>query len=71
MMGEVLAVWGMFYPFHQGRIHIVPEFEQSVIEGDIFFQGHVSVFVFVRAACILFFDKDIKRLIKQLKQSEN
>ncbi len=71
VMGEVLAVWGMFYPLHQGSIDIQPEFEQSVIEGEFSFQGFVSVFVFVRAACILFFDKDIKHLIKQLKRSEN
>lgn len=71
VMGEVLAVWGMFYPLHQGNIDIRPEFEQSVIEGEFTFQGLVSVFVFARAACILFFDKDIKHLIKQLKRSEN
>lgn len=71
VMGEVLAVWGMFYPLHQGNINIEPEFEQSVIEGVFSFQGLVSVFVFARVVCILFFDKDIKHLIKRLKRSEN
>lgn len=70
VMGEVLAVWGMCYPLHQGNIDIQPEFEQSVIEGDISFRGAVNLFVFVRAVCILFFDKDIKHLIKHLKRSE-
>lgn len=70
VMGEVLAVWGMCYPLHQGNIDIQPEFEQSVIEGDISFRGVVNLFVFVRAVCILFFDKDIKHLIKHLKRSE-
>lgn len=70
VMGEVLAVWGMLYPLHQGNIDIQPEFEQTVMEGDFSFQGHVSAFVFVRAACILFFDKDIKRLFKHLRRSE-
>lgn len=68
VMGEVLAVWGMFYPLHLGNINIQPEFEQSVMEGDFSFQGHVNAIIFVRAACILFFDKDIKRLIKYLKR---
>ncbi|MDE7417938.1 MAG: hypothetical protein K2N44_16815 [Lachnospiraceae bacterium] len=68
VMGEVLAVWGMFYPLHLGNIDIQPEFDHSVIEGDFSFQGHVSAVVFARAACILFFDKDIKRLIKHLKR---
>lgn len=70
VMGEVLAVWGMFYPLHLGNIAIQPEFEQSVVEVDLSFQGHVSAVVFVRAACILFFDKDIKRLIRHLRHSE-
>jgi len=71
VMGEVLAVWGMFYPFHQGNIDIQPEFEQAVLEGNFSFRGRVSVFVFARAVCILLFDKDIKRLLKQLRRSEN
>lgn len=70
MMGEVLAVWGMFYPVHQGNIDIQPEFDHAVMEGDFFLQGHISVFVFVRVACVLFFDKDIKHLIRQLKCSD-
>lgn len=70
VMGEVLAVWGMFYPLHLGNIDLQPEFEQSVMEGDFSFQGHVSVAVFVRAACILFFDRDFKCLLKHLKRSE-
>ena len=68
VMGEVLAVWGMLYSLHLGNIDIQPEFDHSVIEGDFSFQGHVNAVVFARAACILFFDKDIKRLIKHLKR---
>lgn len=70
VMGEVLAVWGMFYPLHLGKIDIQPEFEQAVMEGEVSFQGRVSVFVFARAACILFFDRDIRLLIKHLKRGE-
>ncbi|MDE7031369.1 MAG: hypothetical protein K2P63_15600 [Lachnospiraceae bacterium] len=69
VMGEVLAVWGMFYPLHQGNIDIQPEFDRTVMSGDASFRGRICVFVFVRAACVLFFDKDIKRFIKHLKRS--
>ena len=71
VMGEVLAVWGMLYPLHMGNIDLQPEFEQSVMEGDFSFRGHVSVAVFVRVACSLFFDKDFKRLLKHLRRSED
>lgn len=70
VMGEVLAVWGMFYPLHQGNIDIQPEFDQTVMEGSFSFRGRVSVFVFARAACILFFDRDIRQLIRQLKNHQ-
>lgn len=71
VMGEVLAIWGMCYPLHMGNIDLQPEFGQSVMEGDFSFRGHVSVAVFVRVACILFFDKDFKRLLRHLRRSEN
>lgn len=69
IMGEVLAVWGMLYPWHLGNIDIQPEFDDSVIEGTFLFKGYVSVYVFVWTACVLFFDKDIKLLIKHLKRN--
>ncbi|MDE6911291.1 MAG: hypothetical protein K2P44_12600 [Lachnospiraceae bacterium] len=70
VMGEVLAVWGMFYPMHQGNIDIQPEFDQSVIEGSFFLKGCISVFVFVKVACVLYFDKNLKLLIRHLKRNK-
>lgn len=70
VMGEVLAVWGMLYPMHLGKIDIQPEFDKVVMEADFSFRGRISVFVFVRTACILFFNKNIKSLLKQLKREE-
>ena len=70
VMGEVLAVWGMLYPIHLGSIDIQPEFDKVVMEGDFSFRGRISVFVFVRTACVLFFNRDIKGLLKQLKREE-
>lgn len=69
VLGEILAVWGMLYPFHQGRIDIVPEFGQTILEGDILLKGKISLFVYLKVALILFFDKNIKQLIKQTKRS--
>ena len=69
VLGEILAVWGMLYPFHQGRVDIVPEFGQTILEGDILLKGKISLFVYLKVALILFFDKNIKQLIKQIKRS--
>ena len=60
----------MLYPIHLGSIDIQPEFDKVVMEGDFSFRGRISVFVFVRTACVLFFNRDIKGLLKQLKREE-
>ncbi len=67
-LGDIIAVWGMLYPFHQGRVNIQPEFEQTIIEGDFSFKGRISLFVFVRTALVIFFDKNIRGFYRQLKR---
>lgn len=67
-LGDIMAVWGMLYPFHQGRVNIQPEFEQTIIEGDFSFKGRISLFVFVRTALVIFFDKNIRGFYRQLKR---
>lgn len=69
VMGDVLAVWGMLYPWHQGNIDIQPDFEKPVIEGDFLIKGRVSVYVLVWSALILLCDRNIKLLIKHLKHN--
>lgn len=67
VMGEILAVWGMFYPFHQGAIDIQPEFDKEVIEGDFYLKGRINIYIFIQAICVFLFDKNIKHVIKHLK----
>lgn len=66
-MGEVLAVWGMFYPVHQGSINIEPEFDRPVIEAVLSLKGCINVYVLVWAALVLFFDKDLRLLLRRLQ----
>ncbi|MCM1183137.1 MAG: hypothetical protein NC337_07170 [Roseburia sp.] len=68
-MGEVMAVWGMLYPFHEGRVDILPEFDRAVLEGDFFLKGRISVYVYIRTVLVLFFDKNIRRLYGRLKRN--
>ena len=69
VMGDILAVWGMLYPFHQGNIDIQPDFEKTVIEGNFFIKGRVSIYVLVWTALILLYDRNIKLLVKHLKRN--
>lgn len=66
ILGEIMSVWGMLYPFHEGRINIDPDFDHKIIEADFFIKGHISLFVFIRAALIILFDKNIRKLYRQI-----
>lgn len=70
-MGEVLAVWGMLYPLHEGNVDIQPEFDRNVMEGCFSLKGNIRILVFLQAFCSIYFDKNIKRLIRQLKNGAN
>jgi hypothetical protein len=70
-MGEVLAIWGMLYPLHMGRIDIKPEFETTALDGNFKLKGHICIISVIKVAFILYFDKNIKLLIKRLKRGAN
>ncbi|MCD8038808.1 MAG: hypothetical protein LUE96_06970 [Lachnospiraceae bacterium] len=65
--GEALALWGMSYPLHCGRIDIMPEFERKIAEGSFWFKGRVRVIVCVRTVQLLMTDRNIRQLRSQLK----
>lgn len=65
-MGNVLAVWGMLYPFHMGKVDIQPEFEQKIMEGSFRLKGKMSIYILLWTGWLLITDKNIKQLRKQL-----
>lgn len=65
-MGDILGVWGMLYPIHQGHIDICPDFEQAILEGEFYCKGRVTVYIYIWTVMIILFDKDIRRLRKCL-----
>lgn len=70
-LGDILGVWGMLYPIHQGHIDICPDFEQTVLEGDFYCKGRITVYIYIWTIMIILFDKDIRRLRKCLVQKGN
>lgn len=65
VLGNVLAIWGMTYPLHMGKIDISPEFEQEIIEGTFSFKGRVNIYILLWTAWLFLMDKNIKQLRKQ------
>jgi flagellar motor protein MotB len=66
--GQILAVWGMLYPFIGEYVNIVGDFEQTRIEGHAFIKGKVSIVTFVRTVVRIYFNQDVKKLLKLLKK---
>lgn len=70
-LGDILGVWGMLYPIHQGNIDICPDFEQTVLEGDFYCKGRITAYIYIWTIMIILFDKDIRRLRKCLVRKGN
>lgn len=66
--GQVLAIYGMLYPLIGNHIVITPDFEQQILEGELLIKGKITVFQAVKTAWIVYFNKDLRRLIKLFKR---
>lgn len=68
--GEILAICGMLYPLIGQHVRIVGDFEceQTRVEGRVYIRGRIKAFTFLRMAVKVYFNKDVKTLIKQLKK---
>ena len=68
LTGTALAVLGMTIPFHKNCVQINPRFGgENYLQGNIRAKGRIYGFVFLRAALIIYFDKNIKYVIKSWK----
>lgn len=68
--GQILAVYGMLYPFIGNNVFIQADFEEQKIEGDLYIKGSVTICRLLWAAFILYTDKNIRQLIKMLKRED-
>lgn len=68
--GEILAVCGMLYPLIGPNIRVVGDFEceKMRIEGRLYLRGRIRAFTFLRIAIRIYFNRNIKQLIKILKK---
>ena len=68
LTGTALAVLGMTIPFHKNCVQINPRIGgENYLQGNIRAKGRIYGFVFLRAALIIYFDKNIKYVIKRWK----
>ena len=70
VMGKILSIYSMIYPLTHDKIKFESEFDEELLEGNIYIKGKVTVIVLVIAAVRIYFNKNVRNLIKVLKREE-
>lgn len=65
---QILAVHGMLYPIIGNHITITLDFENAVIEGDLLVKGRITVFKALKTAIKVYFNKDVRKVLRLLKR---
>lgn len=69
-LGTILAYYGMLYPVFTNHFILQPDFEHIILEGSAFIKGKITIVVFIKVAWIVFFDKNLRRLLALFKKEE-
>ena len=69
---KIMQVYGITLPLKPKRmkVKLIPEFEQEILEGDVYISGKISIIVVVIALIRLYFSKNIRKVIKLFKKEE-
>lgn len=68
MTGQLLAVLSALYPIYANSIDLNPDFENQIIEGDLYLKGKIRVVYAIILVWNLIFDKNIRMTYKDLKK---
>lgn len=68
--GQLLGAYSMFYPWVYHHISVEADFERSILQGTFFCKGRVTIFVLLKAAWIIYFDKNIRYFLRLWKKEE-
>lgn len=65
---DILAVYGVCYPLVGQNVRIVADYDAKHIEGTALIKGRIRLFALVRVAWRIYFNKNIRTLIRLLKK---
>lgn len=68
--GQVLSYYGILYSLIGNNVNITGDFEKKRIEGSVFIKGKIKLFTFLKAVIRIYFNKDIRKLLKLFKKEE-
>lgn len=65
---DILAVYGVCYPLVGQNVRIVADYDAKHIEGTALIKGRIRLYTLVRVAWRIYFNKNIRTLIRLLKK---
>ena len=66
--GQYLSYLCLLYPFFGRQFEIIPEWDEEVIETDVFFSGRITVFIVILVILKVLFSKQVKLLRKNFNR---
>ncbi len=66
--GQLLGLVSIIYPMMANNVTVIPYWEETKLEGDLYAKGRIRIFALVRIIIKLLRDKEFKRLIKDFKK---
>lgn len=69
-VGMVYSLYSVLYSKLGKSFILTPEFERDVLTGDVIIKGRIFIFVLIFNALRIYFDKNVKKLLKMLKKEK-
>lgn len=68
LTGRALGLLGMSFPLHKNCVAVTPRFDgENILEGEIHFKGRIYGIVLLKAAVVIYFNKNVKYAMKRAK----
>lgn len=68
LTGRVLAGLGILYPFFGTHVQIKPDFQEKVLEGNVYVKGRIYVVYLAAMAVNMLLSRDVRQIIKDVKK---
>lgn len=68
LTGQILGIAGIFYPLFMDNVKVDPDFDQTILEGELFLKGRLRIVSAVRIAWRLFRDKNVRYVYRKLNR---
>lgn len=65
---QIIGIHGILYPLIGDHIMVIPDFERTIVEGELLIKGKLTVFRALKTAIIIYFNKDLRKVIRLLKK---